>query len=195
MPRERTSGRPYRDPLTPAEAIDELTRNAGTQFDASVVSAFLDVIAERDAATEPRACRRSGPASAERSLHARRQIGKIRFEMSPIAAPDACCAPLAAEALSDDEAAATAAVFAALGSPARVRLVNLLASSDEPVCLCHLVEPVGLAQATVSEHLKKLVEAGLVLREERGKWSYFAINAGSFERVAALADLAEGACC
>jgi ArsR family transcriptional regulator len=107
----------------------------------------------------------------------------------------ACCAPLAAEALSEEEAAATAGVFSALGSPARVKLVNLLASSSEPVCLCHLIEPVGLAQATVSEHLKKLVEAGLVLREERGKWSYFSINADAFGRVAALADLATGACC
>lgn len=86
-------------------------------------------------------------------------------------------------------------LFAALGNPARVRLVNLLASSDEPVCLCALIEPVGLAQATVSEHLRRLVDAGLLLREERGKWSYFSLNHEAFERVAALADLAKGACC
>ena len=115
--------------------------------------------------------------------------------MSTLLDPVACCAPLSAPALSTDEAAATASVFAALGNPARVRLVNLLAASPEPVCLCHLVEPIGLAQATVSEHLKKLVEAGLLLREERGKWSYFAINAEAFERVAAVADLTKGACC
>jgi ArsR family transcriptional regulator, arsenate/arsenite/antimonite-responsive transcriptional repressor len=112
-----------------------------------------------------------------------------------LAAPVTCCAPLASEALSEDEALATATVFAALGNPARVRLVNLLAASNEPVCLCHLIEPVGLAQATVSEHLKKLVDAGLVLREERGKWSYFSLDAEAFERVAALTDLAKGACC
>jgi len=112
-----------------------------------------------------------------------------------VADPVACCAPLAAEALSLEEAAATAAVFSALANPARVRLVNRLAGSAEPVCLCHLIEPVGLAQATVSEHLKKLVDAGLVRREERGKWSYFSVNTEAFERVAALADLAKGACC
>lgn len=112
-----------------------------------------------------------------------------------IADPVACCAPLAAESLSDDAALATAGLFAALGNPARVRLVNLLAANDEPVCLCHLIDPVGLAQATVSEHLKKLVDAGLVLREERGKWSYFSINKDAFERLATLADLAKGACC
>jgi ArsR family transcriptional regulator len=109
--------------------------------------------------------------------------------------PVSCCVPLSAEVLSEAEASATAAVFSALASPARVRLVNLLAGNEEPVCLCHLVEPVGLAQATVSEHLKKLVAAGLVLREERGKWSYFSLNTEAFERVAALADLAKGACC
>src|ERR1041385_5698746 len=101
--------------------------------------------------------------------------------------PVACCAPLASDALTEEELLAPATVFAALGNPARVRLVNLLAGSDEPVCLCHLIEPVGLAQATVSGHLKKLVDAGLVVREERGKWSYFLINAAAFERVCDLA--------
>ena len=86
-------------------------------------------------------------------------------------------------------------MFAALGNPARVRLVNLLVGSDEPVCVCNLIEPVGLAQATVSEHLKKLVEAWLIVREERGKWSYFSIDHEAFERVASLVDLAKGACC
>ncbi|MGH2934123.1 MAG: ArsR/SmtB family transcription factor [Gaiellaceae bacterium] len=115
--------------------------------------------------------------------------------MDGIADPVACCAPLAAPVLSAEEAAATAALFAALGNPARVRLVNLLAGSDEPVCLCNLVEPVGLAQATVSEHLKKLVDAGLLRREERGKWSYFSIDHQAFERVALIADLVKGVCC
>ena len=114
--------------------------------------------------------------------------------MAAVADPIACCAPLAAPVLSAEEAAATATVFAALGNPARVRLVNLLAASEQPVCFCNLAEPVGLAPATVSEHLKKLVDAGLVLREERGKWAYYSIDQEAFERVAALADLAKGAC-
>jgi ArsR family transcriptional regulator len=109
--------------------------------------------------------------------------------------PIDCCAPLATPVLSEEEASATAAVFAALGHPARVRLVNLLASSDDPVCLCHLIEPLGLAQATVSQHLRKLVEAGLLRREERGKWSYFSLAPEAFERLAALALLPEGVCC
>jgi ArsR family transcriptional regulator len=106
-----------------------------------------------------------------------------------------CCAPLAAPSLSDEQATATAGLFAALASPARVRIVNLLAGSGEPVCLCNLVEPLGLAQATVSQHLTKLVGAGLVRREERGKWSYFSLHPEAFEQVSALAALPEGACC
>jgi ArsR family transcriptional regulator, arsenate/arsenite/antimonite-responsive transcriptional repressor len=97
--------------------------------------------------------------------------------------------------MNDDEASATATLFSALGNPARVKIVNLLASSNEPVCLCNLIEPLGLAQATVSEHLKRLVEAGLLLREERGKWSYFSLNTEAFARVAALAELPQGVCC
>ncbi|HEY2310796.1 MAG TPA: metalloregulator ArsR/SmtB family transcription factor [Gaiellaceae bacterium] len=97
--------------------------------------------------------------------------------------------------LSVEEASATAKLFAALGNPARVRLVNLLAGSEEPLCFCDLAQPVGLAPATVSEHLKKLVEAGLVLREERGKWAHYSINDEAFERVVALVDLTKGACC
>ena len=62
----------------------------------------------------------------------------------------ACCAPLGAAVLSDDEAEATAAVFRALSDPARVRIVNVLATSDEPVCVCELTAPLGLAQPTVS---------------------------------------------
>jgi ArsR family transcriptional regulator, arsenate/arsenite/antimonite-responsive transcriptional repressor len=87
-----------------------------------------------------------------------------------------CCKPLAAASLGDDEAAATAQLFKALGDPARVKIVNLLARSEEPVCACEIVPAVGLAQATVSHHLKKLTQTGLLEREQRGKWAYFSLN-------------------
>ncbi len=106
----------------------------------------------------------------------------------------ACCAPLGSPVLSNDEAEATAALFRALGDPARVRIVNLLATSDEPVCVCNLVEPLARSQPTVSHHLKKLVDAGLLDREQRGKWAYFSLRPEAVARLAVLADL-EGACC
>ena len=105
-----------------------------------------------------------------------------------------CCAPLAAEALSDDEAAATAELFKALADPARVRIVNLLASAGEPVCACNLNGPVGLSQPTVSHHLKKLVEVGLLGREQRGKWAYFSLRPDAVEKLALVADLKGVSC-
>jgi ArsR family transcriptional regulator, arsenate/arsenite/antimonite-responsive transcriptional repressor len=101
-----------------------------------------------------------------------------------------CCAPLSAPVLSDEEAEATAELFAALADPARVRVLNLLATTDDPVCVCNLVEPLGLSQPTVSHHLKKLVTAGLLDREQRGRWAYFSIRPEAAERLAGLADLA-----
>jgi ArsR family transcriptional regulator len=106
----------------------------------------------------------------------------------------ACCAPLAAPVLSDQEAKATAELFKSLADPARVRIVNLIATAGEPVCACNLNEPVGLAQPTVSHHLKKLVEAGLLEREQRGKWAYFSLKRDAVEKLAAVADL-KGVCC
>ena len=105
-----------------------------------------------------------------------------------------CCAPLAAEVLSDEEAAATAELFKALADPARVRIVNVLASAGEPVCACILNAPVGLSQPTVSHHLKKLVEVGLLDREQRGKWAYFSLRPEAVAKLAAVADL-KGVCC
>ena len=100
-----------------------------------------------------------------------------------------CCRPLSAPRLSATEAEATAALFKALGDPARVRLVNLLAVSDEPVCVCELIDPLGLSQPTVSHHLKKLTAAGLLRREQRGVWAYYSIDTEALARVAALLDV------
>lgn len=108
--------------------------------------------------------------------------------------PVACCAPLAAPQLSDEEAEATAAVFRSLADPARVRIVNVLATSGEPVCACELIEPLGLSQPTVSHHLKKLVDAGLLDREQRGRWAYFSLRPETAERLAGVVDL-KGVCC
>ena len=105
-----------------------------------------------------------------------------------------CCTPLASETLDEGDAEATAELFKALADPARVRIVNCLATAGEPVCVCELIEPVGLAQPTVSHHLKKLLVAGLVEREQRGKWAYYTLKRDAVETLAAVADL-KGLCC
>lgn len=108
------------------------------------------------------------------------------------AAPAACCAPLGAAGLSEEDASTTATVFKALADPTRVRIVNLLANADEPVCVCNLTPDLGLSQPTVSFHLKKLVNAGLLEREQRGVWAYYSVNREVLGRLATVFDL-EGA--
>ena len=99
------------------------------------------------------------------------------------------CGALAAPTLSNEEAEATARLFAALGYPHRVKIVNLLATNREPVCVCNLTRPLGLAQPTVSHHMKKLVDAGLLEREQRGKWAFFSLNHEAVSKLAGLIDL------
>ena len=105
-----------------------------------------------------------------------------------------CCAPLDAPTLTEEEAFATADLFKALADPARVRIVNRIAARGGAVCACDLYEPLGLAQPTVSHHLKRLVEVGLLEREQRGKWAWFSLSRDAVEKLAAVADL-KGACC
>jgi ArsR family transcriptional regulator len=111
-----------------------------------------------------------------------------------VAEPVDCCAPLAAPTLSDAEANATAELFKALGDPARVKIVNLLATSAEPVCVCNLIEPLSLTQPTVSHHLKRLMDVGLLEREQRGKWAYFSLRREAVVKLSAVADLEEVCC-
>ena len=101
----------------------------------------------------------------------------------------ACCTPLGAPSLSDDQAEATARLFKALADPHRVKILNLLATSPNPVCVCEFTAPLGLSQPTVSHHLKKLVQAGLLDREQRGTWAYYSLNHDALGRLAAIADL------
>jgi ArsR family transcriptional regulator, arsenate/arsenite/antimonite-responsive transcriptional repressor len=102
-----------------------------------------------------------------------------------------CCRPLGASRLSVAEAEAIAGLFKALGDPARVMIVNMLATREEAVCACEFNPALGLSQATVSHHLKKLTEAGLLEREQRGKWAYFSLNPEASARLAGLVDFPE----
>src|SRR5215218_6379645 len=102
-----------------------------------------------------------------------------------------CCRPLDAEALGDEEAEATARLFKALSDPARVKIVNLLAHSEGHVCCCELVPELRLTQATVSHHLMRLGDVGLLEREQRGKWAYFTLNPDASSRLAGLVQIPE----
>jgi ArsR family transcriptional regulator, arsenate/arsenite/antimonite-responsive transcriptional repressor len=102
-----------------------------------------------------------------------------------------CCRPLGTPSIANEEAEATAQLFKALGDAARVKIVSVLAASDEPVCACEFVPALGLSQATVSHHLKKLTDAGLLEREQRGKWAYFSLDSDALARLESLVRIPE----
>lgn len=101
----------------------------------------------------------------------------------------ACCVPLGSAQLTEAEAADAAHLFKALADPHRIRILNLLATTGAPVCVCELVPALGLAQPTVSFHLKKLADAGLIRRERRGTWAYYTIDPDTMRRVKEVVDI------
>lgn len=97
----------------------------------------------------------------------------------------ACCSPMTGGALDAEQAERLARLFKALGDPTRVRLMSLIAAHrGGEACVCDLTEPVGLSQGTVSHHLKQLVDAGLITREQRGRWSYYRVVDGALTALA-----------
>ena len=99
----------------------------------------------------------------------------------------ACCAPLLREPLSAVAATDLAHTLKALADPARLRLLSMVAAHDGgEACVCDLTEPLGLTQPTVSHHLKVLVDAGLLTRDKRGVWAYYAIVPGTLDSLAAM---------
>jgi ArsR family transcriptional regulator len=98
---------------------------------------------------------------------------------------EVCCPPVLNGQISDQDAVLAAKVFKALAEPARVRLISTIAAGGEDgVCVCELVEPLGLSQPTVSHHLKVLYEAGLVSREKRGTWAFYRLRQEAMSVVA-----------
>ena len=92
----------------------------------------------------------------------------------------ACCGPADDSAVDHETAVDVARRFKALADPARVQLLSIAAAHEgHEVCVCDLTDPLGLAQPTVSHHLKILVEAGLLEREQRGRWAYYSLVPGA----------------
>jgi ArsR family transcriptional regulator len=97
-----------------------------------------------------------------------------------------CCPPMFRAPITEDQATELADVLKAIADPARLRLISIIASSPgAEACACDLAEPLGRSQPTVSHHLTQLVKAGLLTREQRGKWAWFRLNA---DRVAQICD-------
>lgn len=100
-----------------------------------------------------------------------------------------CCTPLAGSPLSDVEAAELERLFRVLGDRHRVKILNvLMRAGGDAVCVCEFVDRLGLAQPTVSYHLKLLREAGLLDREKRGTFAYFRVRPEAMERLHSLVE-------
>jgi ArsR family transcriptional regulator, arsenate/arsenite/antimonite-responsive transcriptional repressor len=98
-----------------------------------------------------------------------------------------CCTPVVRELIQPMEAEVLASGFKALADPARLRLISLVAAHQgAEACVCELTDPVGLSQPTVSHHLKILVDAGILTREQRGKWAYYRLVPDALNALATL---------
>ena len=93
-----------------------------------------------------------------------------------------CCVPITESELSEDDAIAMAAVFAALSDPVRLRLLSMVAAEGE-VCSCNLEAPLGKSQPTISHHTRVLAEAGLIEGEKRGRWMWWHLVPDQVERL------------
>ncbi len=100
----------------------------------------------------------------------------------------ACCAPLASAPLSEEDAHALAVQLKAIADPVRLRLLSLMmANPDFEACTCDLTDALGLSQPTVTHHLKKLTDAGIVFPHRReGSWTYYRVVPETLASLAAV---------
>jgi ArsR family transcriptional regulator, arsenate/arsenite/antimonite-responsive transcriptional repressor len=99
--------------------------------------------------------------------------------------PEPCCPPLLAAPLDEASAEELAVLLKALADPVRLRVVSIVAAAGGEVCACDLPALVGRSQPTVSHHLSQLVAAGVLDREQRGRWAWFRLRRS---RLTALAE-------
>ncbi|HEY8544930.1 MAG TPA: metalloregulator ArsR/SmtB family transcription factor [Acidimicrobiales bacterium] len=100
-------------------------------------------------------------------------------ELIPVT--EACCPAIGDRVLDEREATELATILKALADPVRLRLVSAIAASDTgEICACDLPGILGRSQPTVSHHLSQLVRAGLLDREQRGKWAWFRLRPDRF---------------
>jgi ArsR family transcriptional regulator len=111
-------------------------------------------------------------------------MAKVAAQLPLAEETNACCPSVLDAPLDPAPARELARGFAALGDPARLQILSMLAAAPGgEVCVCDFVAPLGKSQPTVSHHLKVLADAGLVEGERRTKWVWYRLVPG---RLAAL---------
>lgn len=91
-------------------------------------------------------------------------------DLDKTAACAASCAPT--EGLPAEQADQLATLLKALADPVRLRLYTRIAATTGETCVCDLGD-FGVSQPTISHHLRRLREAGLIESERRGTWVYY----------------------
>ena len=106
--------------------------------------------------------------------------------------PLTSCCPPCLVLLDEAEAATLSTLLKAVADPVRLRLLHHIAAApDTTVCACHLPAALGISQPTLSHHLKKLTDVGLVEREQRGRWAHYRLDRDTMDRlIGALAGAA-----
>ena len=99
-----------------------------------------------------------------------------------------CCAPVAPP-LPAEEAARLSELFKAVADPARLQILHMLKAAVAPVCVCDFTAALEQGQPTVSHHLARLKEAGLIVGHKRGIWSFYALQPGLTGTARAILDL------
>ena len=108
----------------------------------------------------------------------------------PVAGSAPCCTPLSSAPLERGRAEQLAGLLKAIADPTRLQLMSLVAAAGGgEACVCDLTAPLGLRQPTISHHLKILVDAGLLAREQRGIWAYYSLVRSRFEEIRSLLDI------
>lgn len=92
-----------------------------------------------------------------------------------------CCSPRLTGHVDAARAADVAELARTLADPVRVQILDVLRGHEEEVCQCELQPLFGLTQPTLSHHLRKLADAGLVATERRGRWAYYSIRPDALE--------------
>jgi ArsR family transcriptional regulator len=104
----------------------------------------------------------------------------------PLRAKGVCCAPTIT--LAGDRAEASAELLKALADPTRLQILGVLKRAAEPVCICDFTAAFDLSQPTISHHMGKLKDAGLVEATRSGIWSYYRLAKNLDGRTRTLLD-------
>ena len=96
-----------------------------------------------------------------------------------------CCEPLVYPDVGPERAERMATIANAPGDPVRLQLVDVLGKHAGKVCVCELVPLFDISQPTLSHHLKKLRDAGIVDSERRGLWAYYYVIPDSLKELSA----------